>query len=161
MHRQHIKPIAIEPIGHVRCVRMPARHGTWGGTEAVIELIEALTPAALDGIEQFSHAEILFHCHAISPVRVIVGATRPEASREWPRVGIFAQRDVHRPNRLASTIVRVLGRQARRLWVSELDALEGTPVDDIKPVMLELLPRDDVTQPEWSHELMRGYWRHG
>jgi tRNA (Thr-GGU) A37 N-methylase len=44
------------------------------------------------------------------------------------------------------------------LYVSELDAIDGTPVLDIKPVMAEFLPRGEVLQPAWSHELMRQYW---
>ena len=42
--------------------------------------------------------------------------------------------------------------------VRGLDAIDGTPVLDVKPYMLEFAPRDDVRQPAWSHELMRGYW---
>jgi tRNA (Thr-GGU) A37 N-methylase len=42
--------------------------------------------------------------------------------------------------------------------VTELDAIDGTPVLDIKPVMAEFLPREPVVQPQWSHELMRRYW---
>jgi len=72
--------------------------------------------------------------------------------------GIFAQRGKNRPNRLGSTICKVLRVDGRRLWVSELDAIEGTPVIDIKPVMQEFLPRGDVRQPDWSRELMANYW---
>jgi tRNA (Thr-GGU) A37 N-methylase len=42
--------------------------------------------------------------------------------------------------------------------VQELDAIDGTPILDIKPVMAEFLPRSAVRQPAWSHELMREYW---
>jgi tRNA (Thr-GGU) A37 N-methylase len=45
-----------------------------------------------------------------------------------------------------------------QLHVTGLDAIDGTPVLDIKPVMKEFLPRGDVVQPRWSHELMSGYW---
>jgi tRNA (Thr-GGU) A37 N-methylase len=45
------------------------------------------------------------------------------------------------------------------LYVADLDALDGTPVLDIKPYMREFEPADPVTQPEWSRELMRGYYR--
>jgi tRNA (Thr-GGU) A37 N-methylase len=51
--------------------------------------------------------------------------------------------------------VRVEGKQ---LFVAELDAIDGTPVLDIKPVMQEFLPREAVRQPDWSHELMAEYW---
>ena len=46
-------------------------------------------------------------------------------------------------------------------FVAELDAIDGTPVLDLKPVMSEFLPREPVRQPSWSHELMREYWSRG
>lgn len=49
-------------------------------------------------------------------------------------------------------------RQGARLYVAELDAIHGTPVLDIKPVMAEFLPRGEVRQPAWSRELMCEYW---
>jgi tRNA (Thr-GGU) A37 N-methylase len=52
-------------------------------------------------------------------------------------------------------VVRV---EATRLLVSELDVINGTPVLDIKPVMEEFLPRQEIRQPAWSHEIMRQYW---
>ena len=39
-----------------------------------------------------------------------------------------------------------------------LDAIDGTPVLDLKPVLTEFLPRSPVRQPEWATELMREYW---
>jgi tRNA (Thr-GGU) A37 N-methylase len=40
----------------------------------------------------------------------------------------------------------------------ELDAIDGTPVLDIKPVMTGFLPRGDIREPDWARELMRDYW---
>ena len=73
-------------------------------------------------------------------------------------MGIFAQRGKNRPNRIGSTICRIVRVQGTKLFVAELDAINGTPVLDIKPVMAEFLPRQTVRQPAWSHELMREYW---
>ena len=53
---------------------------------------------------------------------------------------------------------RLLRVAGAKLWVAELDAIDGTPVLDVKPVMSEFLPRDLVRQPGWSHEPMRAYW---
>jgi tRNA (Thr-GGU) A37 N-methylase len=66
-----------------------------------------------------------------------------------------------RPHRLGSTLVEILGREQRSLVVRGLDAIDGTPVLDLKPVMAEFLPRTPVQQPAWSHKLMRGYWAAG
>jgi tRNA (Thr-GGU) A37 N-methylase len=73
-------------------------------------------------------------------------------------VGIFAQRARARPNRLGTTIVRIISCEGARLRVRGLDAIDGTPVLDIKPVMAEFLPREPVRQPAWSTELMADYW---
>jgi tRNA (adenine37-N6)-methyltransferase len=72
--------------------------------------------------------------------------------------GHFAQRGKNRPNRIGSTICCVVRVAGAKLFVSELDAINGTPVLDIKPVMVEFLPRQDVRQPAWSRQLMRDYW---
>jgi tRNA (Thr-GGU) A37 N-methylase len=64
-----------------------------------------------------------------------------------------------RDDLLGATIVRLVSRSGRTLEVEGLDAMDGTPVVDIKPVMAEFLPRGAVRQPRWSSELMRQYWR--
>ena len=106
----------------------------------------------------FSHVEVLFVFHEVEPSKIVVGARHPRNNRAWPAVGIFAQRGKNRPNRIGSTICRVVRVEGTKLIVSELDAINGTPVLDIKPVMVEFLPREQVRQPAWSHELMREYW---
>ena len=85
-------------------------------------------------------------------------ARHPRDNPLWPKVGIFAQRGKNRPNRLGSCIARLVRREPRAILVAELDAIDGTPVLDIKPLMVEFLPREPVHQPPWSHELMRDYW---
>jgi tRNA (adenine37-N6)-methyltransferase len=75
------------------------------------------------------------------------------------RSSIAAQRGKNRPTGIGSTICRILRRGGRRLFVAELDAIDGTLVLDIKPVMSEFLPREEVRQPSWSRELMSRYWK--
>src|SRR5690606_12174880 len=96
--------------------------------------------------------------HGVAPEKIVSGARHPRNNRDWPAVGILAQRGKNRPNRLGSTICRVLRVDGRKLWVAELDAIDGTPVLDVKPVMQEFLPREPVRQPAWTHELMQAYW---
>jgi tRNA (Thr-GGU) A37 N-methylase len=62
---------------------------------------------------------------------------------------------------LGSTIVRIVGRDGATLEVAGLDAADGSPVLDIKPVMREFLPREPVTEPAWASELMANYWSQG
>ena len=86
------------------------------------------------------------------------GARHPRGNTDWPKIGIFAQRGKNRPNRLGLTICRVVGVDGAALIVEGLDAVDGTPVVDIKPVMAEFAPRGAVRQPGWVAELMSDYW---
>ncbi len=151
----------MQAIGHVRGGREQVRDDDWGGTEARIELDARFPEDALDGIETFSHAEVLFHFDRVDPEKITVGARHPRNREDWPAVGIFAQRGKNRPNRIGSTVVRILGREGRTLRVAELDAVAGTPILDIKPVLEEFLPRGPVHQPAWAGELMSRYWDGG
>jgi tRNA (Thr-GGU) A37 N-methylase len=94
----------------------------------------------------------------VDPQKVERGARHPRNNREWPRVGIFAQRGKNRPNRIGTTICRVDHVEGLRLHVTGLDAIDGTPVLDIKPWVVELGPRGEVRQPAWITELMVEYW---
>ena len=151
--------ISLRPVGVIRSPRIDVRDDFWGDVVAEVELSEDLPPDSLDGLEDFSHAEILYLFDRVAPQSVVAGARHPRNNPAWPKVGIFAQRAKGRPNRLGITIVRLVGREGRRLRVLGLDAADGSPVLDIKPVMTEFLPREPVRQPEWSRELMRDYWR--
>jgi tRNA-Thr(GGU) m(6)t(6)A37 methyltransferase TsaA len=126
--------------------------------EAVIALTEKFTAEALHGLADFSHVEILFLFHEVDASNVIFGARHPRDNASWPAVGIFAQRGKNRPNRIGVSVCRLVRVSGTRLIVAEIDAINGTPVLDIKPVMVEFLPRERVRQPAWSDELMREYW---
>jgi len=150
--------ITLDPIAVVRNPRTEARDDDWGEVVSRIELADGFASDALDGLDEFSHAEILFVFDRVASDSIERGARHPRGNAAWPRVGIFAQRGKNRPNRLGSTIVRVKSRSGRVVEVIGLDAIDGTPVVDIKPVMAEFLPREPVRQPSWAHELMREYW---
>jgi tRNA (adenine37-N6)-methyltransferase len=87
-----------------------------------------------------------------------VGARRPRGNPDWPQVGIFAQRAKNRPIRLGVTTWTLLSVDGREIAVRGLDAIDGTPVIDIKPYLNEFGPRGQVPQPEWATELMKRYW---
>jgi tRNA-Thr(GGU) m(6)t(6)A37 methyltransferase TsaA len=151
--------IDIKPIGYVKADRTLAEDDFWGGEDACISLGEPFTSDALQGLASFSHAEVLFLFHQVPPSKIVTGARHPRNNLEWPAVGIFAQRGKNRPNRIGSTICRIVRIEATNLFVAELDAIDGTPVLDIKPVLEEFLPRQEIRQPAWSHDLMRHYWQ--
>ena len=151
-------PAQVQPIGFVSAPRPHAEDDFWGGEEASITLAEPFTAEALAGLADFSHVEVLFLFHEVEEGKIVSGARHPRNNKAWPAVGIFAQRGKNRPNRIGSTICRVVRVEGTTLHVKELDAIDGTPVLDIKPVMAEFLPREPVRQPVWSTELMNRYW---
>lgn len=151
--------IELRPVGWVRGGRIAAEDDHWDAETATIELDESwLGPEALLGLETFSHAEIVFQFDRLSESEVVLTARHPRGNPDWPRVGVFAQRGRNRPNRLAVSVCLILGVEGTRLRVAGLDAIDGTPVLDIKPVLTEFLPRGEVRQPDWSRELMADYW---
>ncbi|MDO8295745.1 MAG: TrmO family methyltransferase [Caulobacter sp.] len=64
----------------------------------------------------------------------------------------------NRPNRLGASVCRILAVNGLTLEVEGLDAIDGTPVVDIKPVLKGFLPRGEVREPAWAAELMEGCW---
>jgi tRNA (adenine37-N6)-methyltransferase len=149
---------SILPIGYVQAPRPHAEDDFWGAQESCIVLNGDFLPESLQGLSEFSHAEVLFLFHEVDPAKIVTGARHPRNNHHWPSVGIFAQRGKNRPNRIGSTICRILRVEAARLFVAELDAIDKTPIIDIKPVMSEFLPRETIKQPAWSKELMSQYW---
>ncbi|MEP9359440.1 SAM-dependent methyltransferase [Sphingomonas sp. KR3-1] len=148
----------LEPVGFVRGGRAEVRDDDWDRERAVIELDARFGPEALAGLGDFSHAEIVFLFDKVSEAGVQTGARHPRDRADWPLVGIFAQRGKNRPNRLGVTVCGVERVEGTRLHVRGLDAIDGTPVLDIKPVLQGFLPRGEMREPAWAGELMAGYW---
>src|SRR5450432_3688528 len=150
--------IELEAIGHVRDARAEAVDDFWGDARSRIVLNESVGLDALDGIEQFSHAEILYLFDRVPEEKIQRGARHPRNNPDWPKIGILAQRGKNRPNQIGVTVCRVLRVDGPRLYLQGLDAVDGSPVLDIKPWVREFGPRGDVVQPAWITELMQGYW---
>ena len=151
-----MKTIQLEPVGHVISEITNQRDEQWGDIVAEIRLDAAhFQPEALDGLRDFSHVEILFHFDRIPASDVETKARHPRENPKWPKVGIFAQRGRKCPNRIGATICEIVSIGGLSLRVRGLDALNGSPVLDIKPVIAEFLPeKRNVRQPQWSRELM-------
>jgi tRNA-Thr(GGU) m(6)t(6)A37 methyltransferase TsaA len=130
----------------------------WEGVEAIIRLDQRFAPDALEGLDTFSHIEVVYVFDRVDPADVETGARHPRGNEHWPRVGIFAQRAKDRPNRIGVSVCRLLCVDGRDVHVAGLDAVDGTPVLDLKPVMAEFAPRGELRQPSWAVELMAGYW---
>ena len=118
-----------------------------------------MSESSLEGINEFSHLEIIFYFDKVADNKIQYEARHPRNYQEYPKVGIFAQRGKNRPNKLGVTIVELLESNNKELMVKGLDAIDGTPIIDIKPVMKEFLPKGEVKQPNWSISLMDRYWK--
>ncbi|MEV7530651.1 SAM-dependent methyltransferase [Streptomyces hydrogenans] len=146
------------PVGRVVGGRAEVRDDEWGGVAAVIRLDGRFGADALAGLDAFSHVEVVYHFDRVPEEKVETGARHPRGNPDWPLVGIFAQRGKNRPNRLGVSRCRLLRVDGRELHVEGLDAVDGTPVLDIKPYMDEFGPRGATTQPAWATEIMHSYY---
>jgi tRNA-Thr(GGU) m(6)t(6)A37 methyltransferase TsaA len=107
---------------------------------------------ALEGLEDFSHIHVLFYMHGIPLEGTKTLKVHPRGRTDLPLVGIFATRTAHRPNPVGLTLVQLIERKENVLVVKGLDALDGTPVLDVKlfdswDVAL------DARVPEWHKTL--------
>jgi tRNA (Thr-GGU) A37 N-methylase len=152
------RQFSMTAIGEVVGGRIEAEDDTWGGERAAIELTPGFDAEALAGLDAFSHAEIVFVFDRLPESEITTAARRPRGNPDWPVVGIFAQRGRNRPNRIGVSVCRIVGVDGTRLEVEGLDAIAGTPVLDIKPVLRGFLPRGDVREPDWAAAIMAAYW---
>ncbi len=151
--------ISCDPIGRVVSSRICATDDDWDAETSTIVLDpQTFSSDALRGLDSFSHVEVVYHFDQVPPEKVQVGARHPRNDTTLPLTGIFAQRGKNRPNRIGTTIARVLAVEDLSVHVSGLDAIDGTPVLDLKPFMVEFGPRGEVRQPQWATDLMRDYW---
>lgn len=149
-------------IGVVGSPRSEAIDDDWGDVVSTITLDhERFTDAVLAGLDDFSHVEVVFVFDRVDEAGVHLGSRHPRNREDWPLVGIFAQRAKARPNRLGVTTCELVSVDGLVVTVRGLDAIDGTPVLDIKPHMIEFGPRTPVRQPEWVSELMADYWQAG
>ena len=140
--------INLVPIGRVvNDIEYPS-HVKWETITSEVVIVPKLVEA-LDGIDGFSHAVIIFYLHKVGEERRSRLKVHPQGRKEMPLVGVFATRSPVRPNPIGITAVKLLGHQENVLKVLGLDAYDGTPVLDVKPY----LRRDDLlkeaTMPDW------------
>jgi len=131
--------ISLKPIGIVRNeVRQPPKPPyDWDKVVSEIEINQSLTEA-LDNLDEFSHI-IVFYWMDKVVTNQLPTKVHPRGNKKLPLVGLFATRSPKRPNPIGKTTVRLMKRQGNVLTVRGLDAIDGTPVIDIKPY----LPRHD------------------
>lgn len=150
--------INIVPIAIVKNSRTTPIDDNWEEIIAEIELAENIPTEAFKNISDFSHLEIIYLFDKVKGENIVFSG-RPRGNPNYPVVGIFGQRKKDRPNRIGLCTVELLEHNNRTIKVKYLDAIDGTPVLDIKPVFREFQPKTDIQQPVWVEDLMKNYWK--
>jgi tRNA (adenine37-N6)-methyltransferase len=149
----------MQAIGHVRGGRADAVDDDWGAVEAAIELdAERFSPDVIAGLADFSHVDVVYVFDQLDESKINLGARHPRGNPAWPLVGILAQRARARPNRIGVSTCELIGADGMTVRVRGLDAIDGTPVLDLKPYIVEFAPRVPTRQPAWATALMSEYW---
>ena len=148
----------MSPIGSVKCAVNTMSEGGWGKIDSEIHLEQKYAPG-LQGLAGFSHILVLFLLDRSQDFDISKQLLRrPRGMEDLDPVGVFAQRTKYRPNPLAVTAVKLLGIEGNVLRVHALDALDGTPVLDIKPYMPPFDRMEDVKMPPWVSHFIEGYF---
>lgn len=144
--------ITLKAIGIVHNeVKDGSPHGPDLWRELVSEIvIDSSLTEALDGLEEYSHITVLWWMHQLAATAEFVTKRYPHNNQELPLVGVFAWRSPIRPNPIGKTTVRLLQRQGNILTVKGLDALDGSPVIDIKPYVPRWDSAPDARMPWWA-----------
>lgn len=151
--------VVLTPVGYVRNDRDAVVDDFWGDVVSQIELDTAVVPShSLEGLERFSHAEVVFHFDRVAGKPLNLELRAPRGLAHLPRIGVFSQRVKDRPNWLGVSRCEVLERNGTTLTVRGLDAINGTPVLDIKPWMTDFAPRQLTEEPSWVSEIMSDYY---
>jgi tRNA-Thr(GGU) m(6)t(6)A37 methyltransferase TsaA len=156
---KHFEAIKLTPVARVEGGRHAPIDDQWDSIRSVIAFDpQKFGSDALAGLDAFSHVEVVFHFDRVPDSEIRSGARRPRGRADWPEVGIFAQRGKGRPNRIGVCVCRLEKVEGLALHVRGLDAIDGTPVLDVKPVMKGFLPRGETKEPAWAAEIMKDYW---
>ncbi|GAA2770096.1 SAM-dependent methyltransferase [Nonomuraea dietziae] len=149
--------LEIKPIGVVVGGRAEPTDDHWSG-EAIIRLNPDFPHEVVQGLEEFSHLVVVWHFHRASPGDVALHARSPRNNPQWPATGTFVHRNHRRPNQLAQSFPRLLKVDGLDLYVTDLDAIDGTPVYDLAPYFTAMGPRGPVREPRWPNDMLADYW---
>ena len=109
----------------------------------------------LDGIAEFSHILVLYWPHLVDPARRRVRKIHPMGRSDLPLQGILATCSPTRPNPVLVSAVPLVARQANVLTVKRLEAVDGSPIIDVKPYSKGYMEVDDLKQPPWLERIQR------
>ena len=148
----------VRAIAFIRNERSEAFDDNWDDVVSTVELAQDVPDESLRGLSDFSHVELIFFADWAEEVPPGPWHRHPRGNEEWPDVGVFAQRNKDRPNRLLLTTVKIDTIDARSFTVRGLDGIDGTPVLDIKPVFSWSSPSGELHVAPWSDALGQNYF---
>ena len=140
--------INLTPIGIVRNNITEPKRENWETVVSEITIDDDLKEA-LSRIAEFSHIIIIYWMHKLSPSQRSVIKVHPKGNQNLPLVGVFATHSPARPNPIGITTVKVLELKDNVLNVTGLDAMDGTPVLDIKPYIPDHYSASEIKTPNW------------
>ncbi|MFT3935938.1 MAG: tRNA (N6-threonylcarbamoyladenosine(37)-N6)-methyltransferase TrmO [Chitinophagaceae bacterium] len=149
--------ITLSPIAFVKNTRLQPDDDNWGTIVSTIELADDIPTDAFNNIDQFSHLEIIYYFDKVKKEDIAYSG-HPRGNKNYPLMGIFAQRKKDRPNTIGLCTVELLAWNNRTITVKYLDAIDGTPVLDIKPVFTAFQTQSPIKEPAWVNDLMKQYW---
>jgi len=120
-------------------------------------IIDSNFAGILDGIEDFSHLLVLYWAHLVPPEGRSIIKAHPMGRKELPLVGIFATCSPARPNTICAIVVRLLEHKENVLKVEGLDALDGSPIVDIKPYIPSYYRADNIKMADWMLQIEREF----
>lgn len=138
--------ITLKAIGVVRnAIKQPIRRKFKGVVSEIV--VDRRLTEALDNLDEFSHIIVIYWMHRSrrpAPMKV-----HPRGDPQRSLMGVFATRSPNRPNPIGKATVRLLQRRHNILLVEGLDAIDGTPVLDIKPYIPGYDSVDKAKAPSW------------
>ena len=147
----------IIPIGLIKSPVTEPRDENWADVVSEIHLSDRFVKG-LEGLEAFSHVTVVFFMHQATFDAATDLVRRPRGRDDMPLIGIFAQRARHRPNQIGITTVRILHVKEGVLTVKGLDAINDTPVLDLKPCFPAWDEAKNAVAPKWVDELIKNYF---
>jgi tRNA-Thr(GGU) m(6)t(6)A37 methyltransferase TsaA len=146
------KELVLKPIGYVQAdfgeEEIKKQHEA---TESTL-IINPKLGSALDGIESYSHLIVIYYMHKVPSIKEL--KIHPRRRKDIRKVGLFATRTLNRPNLIGVTVVKLLERHYNIVKVQGLDAVDGTPILDIKPYIHSDI-RENIGVPKWGKSYRR------
>jgi len=143
--------INIARIGYIRNAVKEPQKKDWQSVTSEIIINEDLTEA-LSGLDEFSHIIVIYWMHRTLPSERSIMKVHPRRDPNLPLIGVFATRSPARPNPFGVATVKLLERRDNVLKVTGLDAIDGTPVLDIKPHIPGSDSPATARVPEWLNK---------